>query len=94
MKRFIPGNGGNVRVRPRQPIRLSHPFKFEPRLSLFASDEVFVRINSTPAGGRSGFDQNRLFAGLRWSFNKSFRTEAGYLNQHFDDMTYTIRCAT
>ncbi|MDD5320790.1 MAG: DUF2490 domain-containing protein [Methylococcales bacterium] len=33
----------------------------------------------TPAGGQSGFDQNRAFAGLGWTFNKSFQAEAGYL---------------
>ncbi|MFZ2168368.1 MAG: DUF2490 domain-containing protein [Methylococcaceae bacterium] len=86
---FLPGNGNDVRVRPRQMIRLLHPLEFEPRLSLIAWDEFFVRINSTPAGGQSGFDQNRAFAGIGWTFNKNFRTEAGYLNQYLDDATHT-----
>ncbi|MDD5462338.1 MAG: DUF2490 domain-containing protein [Methylococcales bacterium] len=42
-----------------------------------------------PLAVKSGFDQNRAFAGLGWIFNKSFRTEAGYLNQYFDDATHT-----
>ena len=86
---FIPGNGDDVRVRPRQMIRFLHPLDIEPRLSIITWDEVFVRINSTPAGGQSGFDQNRAFAGLGWTFNKTFRAEAGYLNQYLDDATHT-----
>ena len=86
---FIPGNGDQVRVRPREMIRFMHPLQFEPRLSLIAWDEFFIRINSTPAGGQSGFDQNRAFAGLGWTFNKSFRAEGGYLNQYLDDNTHT-----
>lgn len=86
---FLPGNGDNVRVRPRQMIRFMHPLEFEPRLSLIAWDEFFIRINSTQSGGRAGFDQNRAFAGLGWTFNKNFRAEAGYLNQYLDDATHT-----
>jgi len=86
---FLPGNGNDVRVRPRQMIRFMHPLEFEPRLSLITWDELFVRANTTPAGGQSGFDQNRVFAGLGWTFNKNFRAEAGYLNQYLDDATHT-----
>ncbi|QSA98891.1 DUF2490 domain-containing protein [Methylococcus sp. EFPC2] len=86
---FLPRNGDEVRIRPRQMIRFMHPLGFEPRLSLIAWDEVFVRVNSTPAGGQSGFDQNRAFAGLGWTFNPNFRTELGYLNQYLDDATHT-----
>ena len=66
-----------------------HPLEFEPRLSLITWDEVFVRVNSTPAGGQSGFDQNRFFASLGWAFNKNFLAEGGYLNQYLDDNTHT-----
>ncbi|ESS71891.1 hypothetical protein MGMO_85c00160 [Methyloglobulus morosus KoM1] len=86
---FLPGNNSEVRVRPRQMVRFMHPLEFEPRLSLIAWDEFFVRVNSTPTGGQAGFDQNRAFAGLGWTFNKSFRAEAGYLNQYLDDATHT-----
>jgi len=81
--------GDDVRFRPRQMIRFMHPLEFEPRLSLITWDEFFVRVNSTKFGGQSGFDQNRAFAGLGWTFNKNFRTEAGYLNQYLDDATHT-----
>lgn len=85
---FIPGNEDRVRIRPRQMIRFMHPFAFEPKLSFISWDEFFVRANSTPAGGKSGFDQNRAFAGLGWSFNKNVRLEGGYLNQYLDDKTH------
>jgi len=81
--------GSDVRERPRQMIRFMHPLEFEPRLSLIAWDEVFVRVNSTQWGGNSGFDQNRAFAGLGWTFNPNFRTELGYLNQYLDNATHT-----
>jgi len=86
---FLPGNNGDVRFRPRQLFRFMHPLEFEPRLSLITWDEVFVRANSTPAGGQSGFDQNRAFAGAGWTFNPNFRAELGYMNQYLDDATHT-----
>jgi hypothetical protein len=82
-------NGSDVRFRPRQMIKLMHPLEFEPRLSLIAWDEFFIRANTTQFGGQSGFDQNRAFAGLGWSFNKNVRTELGYMNQYLDDATHT-----
>jgi len=86
---FLPGNGGDVRVRPRQMIRFMHPMEFESRLSVIAWDEFFVRATTTKTGGQSGFDQNRAFAGLGWTFNQHFRTELGYLNQYIEDATHT-----
>jgi Protein of unknown function (DUF2490) len=84
---FLQGN--DVRFRPRQMIKFMHPFEFEPRLSLIAWDEFFIRVNSTQFGGKSGFDQNRAFAGLGWTFNKNVRFEGGYMNQYLDDATHT-----
>jgi Protein of unknown function (DUF2490) len=84
---FLQGN--DVRFRPRQMIKIMHPFEFEPHLSLIAWDEFFIRVNSTQIGGKSGFDQNRAFAGLGWTFNKNVRFEGGYLNQYLDDATHT-----
>ncbi len=81
--------GDDVRFRPRQMIRFMHPFDAEPRLNLIAWDEFFIRANSTQYGGKSGFDQNRVFAGLGWSVNKNVRAELGYLNQYLDDATHT-----
>ena len=80
--------GDQVRERPRQMIKLMHPFEFEPRLSFIAWDEAFYRVNTTNWGGKSGFDQNRAFAGIGWSFNKNVRSEIGYLNQYLDDANH------
>jgi hypothetical protein len=79
----------HVRVRPRQMIRFMHPMDFEPRLNIIAWDEFFVRLNDTPYGGQAGFDQNRAFAGLGWTFNNHVRTELGYMNQYLDDAAHT-----
>ena len=80
--------GEQVRERPRQMIKFSHPFEFEKQLSFITWDEVFVRVNSTQYGGKSGFDQNRAFVGLGWSFNPTVRTELGYMNQYVDDLNH------
>jgi hypothetical protein len=50
-------------------------------------DEFFIRLNSTPAGGPSGFSQNRVFAGLGLTFNQYFQAEGGYLNQYLNSVT-------
>ncbi len=78
-------HGTDVRLRPRQTVRFTHPFDFEPRLSLIVWDELFFRVNSTQYGGQAGYDQNRAFAGVGWTFNPSFTVELGYLNQDVDD---------
>lgn len=44
-------------------------------------DEVFVRLNSTTPSARFGFDQNRGFAGLGYTFSEKARVEIGYMNQ-------------
>jgi len=81
--------GDQLRERPRQMIRFMHPFEFEPRLSLITWDEAFYRVNTTEWGGKAGFDQNRAFAGLGWSFNKSVRAELGYLNQYIENADHS-----
>jgi len=80
--------GDQIRERPRQMIKFMHPFEFEPRLSFIAWDEAFYRVNTTTWGGKSGFDQNRVFGGLGWSFNNNVRAELGYLNQYIDDASH------
>ena len=53
-------HGTDVRLRPRQTVRFTHPFDFEPRLSLGVWEEFFFRVNSTPYGGQAGYDQTAL----------------------------------
>jgi hypothetical protein len=47
---FIKGN--DVRVRPRQMLRVMHPLEFEPRLSLIAWDE-FLSGSTQPSSAAS-----------------------------------------
>jgi len=83
--------GDQVRERPRQMIKFMHPFVSEPRLSAIVWDEAFYRVNTTEWGGKSGFDQNRVFAGLGWNFDKNVHAEFGYLNQYIDDAKHENR---
>ncbi len=74
--------GSDVGWRFRQFVKLSVPLNFAPDFSLVGWDEVFVRINKADWSGGDGFDQNRLFVGLGYNFNKETRTEVGYMNQY------------
>jgi hypothetical protein len=85
---FLPYNNNEVRYRPRQMVKFMHPMEFEPRLNVIGWDEFFLRANTTTTGGQSGFDQNRAFAGLGWTFNKNFRAEGGYMNQYLEGYNY------
>ncbi len=80
--RFVRGDAPGIR--PRTLAKLIHPFEFEPRLGLVLWDEVFFNANNVqnnPLYGLSGFNQNRAFAGLSWTFNENARMEFGYMNQ-------------
>ncbi len=77
--------GNEARLRLRQSFRWAYSLDSEPRLLLIARDEVFYRLNSTPYGGESGFDQNRAFVGFGWNLENNLRFEIGYLNQYADD---------
>ena len=80
--RFVRGDAPGIR--PRTMAKLIRPFEFEPRLGLVLWDEVFFNANNVtnnPNLGLSGFNQNRAFAGVSWTFNESARMEFGYMNQ-------------
>ena len=80
--RFVRGDAPGIR--PRTMAKLIHPLEFEPRLGLVVWDEVFFNANNVtnnPNLGLSGFNQNRAFAGVSWTFNESARMEFGYMNQ-------------
>ena len=46
-------------------------------------DELFIALNDTDFGQRSGFDQNRIFIGfgMKPHHNSNWRVEVGYMNQ-------------
>lgn len=79
-QRFIQ-NVSPVEWRLREFLRFSHPLGEGSPLSLVLWDEVFVRLNSTTPSARFGFDQNRAFAGLGYTFSEKARVEIGYMNQ-------------
>lgn len=58
------------------------------RVTLVAWDEVFIHLNDTDFGTRTGFNQNRAFLGFGWKWNPATpksRVEIGYLNQFIDN---------
>lgn len=66
----------------RQRLMLNIPFENHVNLSTLISEEYHHNLNDTDYGARSGFDQNRLFAGLAWVINPRVLMETGYLNQY------------
>lgn len=82
-ERWIAGNGETA-WRYRQFARFTRqlgPRAGGPAIVLW--DEVFVHMNDT-ARTVSGFDQNRLFAGVGLGVGPRTRLEIGYLNQAID----------
>jgi len=81
-QRFIEGND-DVAWRVREFVKIAVPIGSGGGWSLVGYDEVFVNANDADTGIRSGFDQNRLFAGIGIPIGgQSLATfEIGYLNQ-------------
>ena len=67
--------------RLRQMVRASLPSGWQPKLAWVVFDEVFIQLNDTDWGARSGLDQNRLFLGINWQFDAQTNMDIGYLNQ-------------
>ncbi len=82
-QRFIEG-AEEPAWRYRQFVRLARPLTRQLPLSLVLWDEVFVHLSSASPTIQTGFDQNRIFAGLGWQVTQPARIEIGYLNQFID----------
>jgi len=67
--------------RLRNQIRFAYPLPQLPSISLVLADEVFAALNTVRTGPVSGFDQNRLFAGVSKQLMPHVRLEVDYLNQ-------------
>ena len=78
--RFIEGNSGEL-TRLRQQLRFTHAVRPESRLSVSVFDEFFFHLNDTTRSPK-GFDHNRLFGGLSFTWNSTARLDAGYLNSY------------
>lgn len=74
--------GDDTSHRLRQMLRASHPMASESKWHWLGWNELFVNLNDTNWAGGSGFNQNRLFAGAMWRYEKTSRVEFGYLNQY------------
>lgn len=84
------GGFQNTGHRLRQMIKASMPLKLHPKLSVVVYDELFVNFNDTDWGARKGIDQNRIFIGGNWKFNRHSYFEAGYLNQFVNKATVNL----
>ena len=85
-QRFFDIQGStDVAHRFRQMFKLSVPMPMvSPNASFVVLDEIFVNLNDIDTGARAGYNQNRVFAGFAYKFNKVTTGEIGYLNQHFN----------
>ncbi len=79
--------GDDLGHRVRQLVRVTRPLAKTPKLSFVAWNELFINLNDTDWGARSGFDQNRLFLGMGYNFSAKVRAETGYLNQYVHTAT-------
>ena len=75
--------GDDVGLRFRQFVRATHNLPSMPRMTLVCWDEIFYNLNNTDWGASSGFDQNRIFAGVGYKSSPDcrWRVEVGYLHQ-------------
>ncbi len=77
------GGVPSTAFRLRQWVRLQIPLtKGETDWNFVTWDEIFFHLNSPTASIQTGYNQNRIFAGLSRTFYPSIRCEAGYLLNH------------
>jgi hypothetical protein len=74
--------GSGTGVRLRELGKLMQPLGAKKIWLIVVYDEIFVNLNSTNFGARSGADRNRAFAGPGINLSKSIRAEMGYMNQY------------
>ena len=70
-------------LRIRQFVRVQKNLGPCSKRTLVVWDELFIALNDTDFGQRSGFDQNRVFVGFGFKRHHSspWRVEVGYMNQ-------------
>lgn len=78
-------NGDDTGFRFRQMLRFRLPLRADRKgIGLLGWSETFVAFNDTDWGARSGFDQQRTFAGFELPVGGRSTVEAGYLNHYVD----------
>ena len=65
-------------IRLRHLVRGFFPLDPKRKWALVAQDELFVNLNSATPRLRSGFDQNRAFAGASAAVGRGTRLDFGY----------------
>lgn len=75
--------GSGTGHRFRQFTRWARPLE-NSSASVIIWSELFMGLNDTDWGQRSGYDQHRLFLGMGWQLSDDLRIEGGYLNNHLD----------
>ena len=81
-QRFIESSD-DTGLRLRQFVRAQKNLGRCSRRTFVVWDELFIALNDTDWGQRSGFDQNRIFVGFGFKRNHAspWRVEIGYMNQ-------------
>lgn len=74
--------GDDMSWRLRQSVRGAVPIAAGGKVKLLGSVEVFVALDDTDWGARSGLDRVRTFAGVELPFSGKSTIELGYLNQY------------
>jgi len=74
--------GDEVGWRLREMVRAAVPLKAGGKVKLIGSVEVFVALDDTDWGARSGIDRVRGFAGIELPVSGKSTIELGYLNQY------------
>lgn len=81
-QRWIEYTDGQMALRLRHRVQGLYPLGKEKKWFISVSDEAFVNFNSVPNGPSAGFEQNRLFVGVRRKLASYANAELGYLNQY------------
>jgi hypothetical protein len=86
-ERFIKHNAETA-WRFRQFARLQQVITNDKKYFIALSNEIFLNINNTAKhGNNSGFEQNRLFAGVGFYPKKVILIEVGYQNQFIKNIS-------
>jgi Protein of unknown function (DUF2490) len=74
--------GSGTGVRLREMGKVIQPLGAKKIWLFVVYDEIFINLNNTNFGARSGADRNRAFAGPGINLSRSGRVELGYMNQY------------
>ncbi len=79
-------DSADVGLRLRQLFKTTLPIRKGSPVSIAAFDEVFFHLKSTDWGQEAGFDENRFFLGVAWTYSKRIggTVEIGYQNRYID----------